>query len=491
MSLTVIVAPMANIHPNKYRDFNMAPIKEDKVKSLMGSIEKTDFWNNMNLRFKDNMLADGTKITSQEQIASLIANGHAFDGEQYEIPYGHQRLAALQRLEWSEVELPLKFIDDETMLRMMAEENKEGYGSDTGVKCETVKQVTNQINTDLQGYEDFDAYKAGGGKLFTNKKAFDAAKADGVGFRKVREFLGETWSESDIRGAFKVLKLVEAGYITQEDVGQVSSMGLLETVGAICEYLYEGGKDSDAPDMPDYWKGDIINRIIEMCTLDGKGWQKVTVKQLRRARTLLEKDGVNPAGFLKNGNAKTAFDFVKATKDLIFDPDKPEEVNNAAADELSNQEGFSNYPDITTLIEKVKKSIKASFARLAKGEDPDTPEEEETLDPTTEGDLQGALDATGAGEAPVIPEIFGASGEVSEEGGEVIPLPTSQLTQTYIQVAGQVCHGTELLLADVSAIGEDDTLNMSVEQLLRATIKLATARLERASIVTIFNEETK
>lgn len=490
MSLVLVTAPMANIHKNPHRDFDMATIREDTVLSIMESINDTDFWQNYPLRVKANTLADGTIITAQAQLDALVEAGHDWTQEQFELPHGHHRHEALARLEWTEVSLLLKYITDETMLLMMANENKEGYGGNTGVLCETVCKVTAEINRSLANAEDFAAYKKEGNELFINKKSFDAAKKDGVGFRKVREFLGKTWSESDVRGAFKILKLIDKGYFTQEDVGTVSSMGLLETVGAMGEFMYEGKKDIPAPDMPMYWKREILNDVVDRCSIDNKGWQKVTVAQLRRARKIFEAEGVNPAGFLKNGNAKTAFDFVAATKGLIFDPDKAEEYNMAQVDDLANKDGFSDYADINVLIEKVKKSIKASFARLASGGSVDDPEEsDEKLESATEEDLQAALDGAEAGEGDVIVEdLFGAG---TEGGADVVPMPVGKLVEVYTQTAARMGHGTGLILASIDDIKEDATLDMAISALLAATIKLGMARLGRESIVTIFNSEAK
>jgi len=484
MSTELATIPLNAIGKNPHRDFAMATMREDTVAGLMASINSTDFWQNFPVRVKDNTLVDGTVITEQAQIEALFTAKHDWSQEKFEIPHGHHRLEALKRLEWTEVSLLVKVITDELMLRMMAEENKEGYGGNCGVTCETVEKVTKEINSSLANAADYAAYKADGGTLFGTKKAFDNAKTDGVGFRKVRDFLGQTWSESDIRGAFKILKLIGKNYFTREDVGSVASMGLLETVGAMGEYIYEGKKDVPAPDMPTYWKRDILNEIVDRCSPDNKGWEKVTVAQLRRARTLFEKDGINPVSFLRNGNSKGVFDVIKATKTLLFDPDKSEETNYSAVDGLAQTDGFEDYKELNGLQEKVKASMKASFARLAKGE---TADEEETLEPTTEANLQEALDAEGSGDV-IVPDLFG--GDTPEEGGEVVPLPTSRIIETYTQTAAHIGHGSQMLLADLDNLGDDVNLDAAISTLLSTTIKLGIARLGRDSIVKIFNKES-
>lgn len=485
MSTQMITVPLANVFKNPHRDFKMATIREDTIAGLMESINGTDFWQNFPLRVKNNQLQDGTVLVDQAQIDALIESGHDWTQEAFEIPHGHHRLEALKRLDWQEVTLLVKHITDELMLRMMAEENKEGYGGNCGVTCETVDKVTAEINRSLANAEDYQSYKAAGGTLFATKKAFDSAKTDGVGFRKVREFLGKTWSESDVRGAFKMLKLVAKGYFTQEDIGVVASMGLLETIGAIAEFLYEGKKDQDAPDMPTYWKREILNEIVDRCSPSKDGWDKVTVAQLRRARTMFEKDGINPVTFLKNGNTKGVFDVMKATKNLLFDPDKSEEVNMMAVDNLANTDGFQDYDKLTALQEAVKTSMKASLARLAKGE---TAEEEESLEAATEESLQDALDAQG-GTDVIVPDLF--AGEPTEgEDAEVIPLPTSRLVETYTQTASHLHHGTGLLLADLVNVGDQPMFDAAIDDLLGVTVRLAVARLSKDRVVSIFKSNS-
>jgi len=92
------------IKPNPYRDMKHYPIDEGKVDLLRESIRKTGFW--------DNIVARETE-------------------GKYEIAYGHHRLLALQK-EFNpdkEIDLIIKGIDDADMIRIMADENDEYYGT--------------------------------------------------------------------------------------------------------------------------------------------------------------------------------------------------------------------------------------------------------------------------------------------------------------------------------------------------------------------------
>ena len=59
-----------------------------------------------------------------------------------EIAYGHHRMVALQELGIKEVDIPVKALDDATMIKIMANENMEDWETNTSVINETVLTVT-------------------------------------------------------------------------------------------------------------------------------------------------------------------------------------------------------------------------------------------------------------------------------------------------------------------------------------------------------------
>lgn len=103
-----------DLQPNPYRDIENYPINEDKVISLMDSISQTGFW--------DNILA--RKINGNIQIA-----------------YGHHRLEALKRVLKPEdvIDIPIKDLSDAIMIKIMANENKMEWETETTVIDETVR----------------------------------------------------------------------------------------------------------------------------------------------------------------------------------------------------------------------------------------------------------------------------------------------------------------------------------------------------------------
>jgi len=103
-----------NLESNPYRDMENYPISEEKVQRLAESINQTGFW--------DNILA--RKQNGKIQIA-----------------YGHHRLVALRKVmkPTDEVDVPVKSLDDATMIKIMANENMDEWKTDPGVIDETVR----------------------------------------------------------------------------------------------------------------------------------------------------------------------------------------------------------------------------------------------------------------------------------------------------------------------------------------------------------------
>ena len=105
-----------DVSPNPYRNIEHYPLNKDKIIALTQSIEKTGFWDNLVAR---------------------EVNG------KIEIAYGHHRIEALRLAEGFgydfEFELPIKEIDNGTMIQIMANENMQEWSHSIGVIDETVK----------------------------------------------------------------------------------------------------------------------------------------------------------------------------------------------------------------------------------------------------------------------------------------------------------------------------------------------------------------
>jgi len=103
-----------DLRPNPFRDFKNYPRDEEKIGSLMKSVKKTGFWDNILARRKDG---------------------------KYEIAYGHHRYVVLKRVfkPEDEVDIPVKELDDWTMIMIMIDENMEEYGANPRVLNEGIK----------------------------------------------------------------------------------------------------------------------------------------------------------------------------------------------------------------------------------------------------------------------------------------------------------------------------------------------------------------
>ncbi len=110
--------PLSKIKPNPFRDLTRYPIDREKVDALKASIETTGFWGNILARENNGLV---------------------------EIAYGHHRLIALREFHAkkprAKVELIIRDLDDEAMLKIMAAENMEQWGTSSTVEQETIRSV--------------------------------------------------------------------------------------------------------------------------------------------------------------------------------------------------------------------------------------------------------------------------------------------------------------------------------------------------------------
>jgi len=161
--------------PNPFRDTENYPINEEKIRSLSNSINQTGFWDNILARRNDGTI---------------------------EIAYGHHRLVALQRLFKPDyvVDIPVKDLDDSTMIRVMANENDESWAITPGIIDETVR-VTKEF---LEKHPEI-------------KKNFPYVK-EKVGARFVSEFLGGNWNLDRVKESLHRLKMIHDDTLDKEAV---------------------------------------------------------------------------------------------------------------------------------------------------------------------------------------------------------------------------------------------------------------------------------
>lgn len=489
----LVEAKLGNIKQNPFRDMEMFPIDTvEKVPSLVESMQKTGVWPSIIARPKDNMI-DG-KVLTQDELVSLIKSGADLSEVVWEKAFGHHRQAAVETLGFDAMPIIPQIKTDEQMLLMMALENKEGFGSSINSALETVRQVHQNLQASIADFDDFDQYvEANGGVVadcfFTTSKQFLAAQKQ-VGFRTVKRFLGETWNERDVRAPFAVLKAVEDGLFHQEDIVHVPSMGLLEEISSIARVIFEGytpqKKDAEsveAPNWPHLFKTEAVEEIIKRCSAnpsEGKANVTVTVAQLAKARQALQKDGVNPASFLRSGKGKTAFDVYEAAKKRFLIEDAELEKNMTTIDGLVEVDGLHDWDGLEELQIKLRKAAE----RMAEGLGD---EEDGVLSATTEGDINADLGGEGEGG-----EGTGMSGadftDISEEG---TPMPINQLGQAVTGDAEIMTARASMLLDRIEEFDADDSFQLALGALLVKVSALAMKTIGKSALTDAFNAATK
>jgi ParB/RepB/Spo0J family partition protein len=163
---------------NPFRNIEQYPIDRAKVEALKTSIESTSFWDNIIARKK---------------------NGR------YQIAYGHHRLIAIKELRVKQVDIPIRKLDDATMLRIMAEENIE-WSTSPAVINETVYAVKNFLDGELAKYKDWKHVNKSINMIFASNSQFQNCKKRGVGQTIILKFLGKNWQQWKIQQALETLK---------------------------------------------------------------------------------------------------------------------------------------------------------------------------------------------------------------------------------------------------------------------------------------------
>ena len=188
-----------DLRSNPYRKIDKYPINKEKVQALKNSINETSFWDNIVCRKCDSV---------------------------YQIAYGHHRLQALKELEIKEVDIPVRDIDDSTMIRIMANENMDEWQSNTAVMLETVLTAKEFLESELAKYETWDKFRIIKSNStifdFNEKETFTRAQEQGIGSPTILKFLGANWKQWQIQKALSILKEknIDLDAVTEfEDLG--------------------------------------------------------------------------------------------------------------------------------------------------------------------------------------------------------------------------------------------------------------------------------
>lgn len=169
-----------DLKPNPFRDMDNYPLIPEKLESLESSIRQTGFWDNILAREKDGEI---------------------------QIAYGHHRLKVLLKVFAGNdvVDIPVKPLDDATMIRIMANENDESWGTNPKITNETVR-ITKQFLEDHP--EEIEKLGCPVGQ----------AKAQGIGRKVISIFLNGNWNETRVGYALQQLGLIEEKTLDKESV---------------------------------------------------------------------------------------------------------------------------------------------------------------------------------------------------------------------------------------------------------------------------------
>jgi len=188
-----------DLKPNPFRDMKNYPIDNGKVQNLTNSIEQTGFWDNILGRLGEKGYFNVTgeegqyvgKYNRDREPIEIVEGGHEVGWEwvgDIQIAYGHHRLVVLQKLFKPDdyVDIPVKELDDPTMIRIMANENDESWGTSPKIIDETVRVTRKFLEENLE---------------FTSKlssMSLERLKSVGVNARVIAKFLGGNWIESRV-----------------------------------------------------------------------------------------------------------------------------------------------------------------------------------------------------------------------------------------------------------------------------------------------------
>lgn len=242
-----------DIKPNPFRRIPSYPINKEKIESLKISIKDTSFWDNILVRP---------------------------DGDGYELAYGHHRLLALKELGIKEIDIPVRELDNCSMLKIMANENLE-WSSSPAVMNETVLATKEFLDAELAKYESWeDLSDKNIRQIFYDRKkkdgtpikpehAFVNTKTKGVGRDTILKFLGGNWKSWMIQTALEILSDKD---IDRKAAEQFPTMGQARAFkGSVKKHGISKDKQKDlAKSLKGTGKRDIDRKVAESKLGTGK-----------------------------------------------------------------------------------------------------------------------------------------------------------------------------------------------------------------------------
>jgi ParB-like chromosome segregation protein Spo0J len=187
------------IDSNPYRRLKTYPINREKVESLKTSIEQTGFWDNILLRKSDG---------------------------RYQLAYGHHRLIAIKELGMDTIDVPVRPLDDATMLRIMANENMAEWSASPAVMTETVLAARDFIDDELSKCKTWDDFRSNKsiGPIIASEPEYRSVKGKGAGQTTILSFLGGNWKQWMVQEALATIAAIEGKTLDKKAVESLPSM---------------------------------------------------------------------------------------------------------------------------------------------------------------------------------------------------------------------------------------------------------------------------
>ncbi len=265
------------IDTNPYRNIGKYPINREKVEALKTSIGQTGFWDNILIR----------------------PNGNRF-----QLAYGHHRLVAIKELGIENVDVPVRDLDDATMLRIMANENMDEWRASPAVINETVFAAKKFIDSELAKYETREAIPANSfiSQIASDAYSFANLKKQGAGQTTILAFLGGNWKQWMIQEALETLKLDKEKRIDRKAVEVIKSV-------EAAKHFKSAVKELDIPIDEQY---DIACQIVEEGR-DSKREIGAAVRQIARYTESVKRFQAKE----EKENKKLPIEHPKAVKDYL------------------------------------------------------------------------------------------------------------------------------------------------------------------------------
>jgi len=198
---------VTDLRPNPFRNLKNYPIDQSKVDALAQSIKDTEFWDNLLARRGDNGA--------------------------YELAYGVHRLQALKKSDIDEVDIPVRKLDDSTMVKIMAHENQVEWGSSSLIEQETIRTIVKALG---EGKIELPKAVKGTSRGTVRRAPSFLVHADGDEDSErsessytagtISKFLGGEkagWPDHKIETILATLAVVEKGLIEESDLAGLTT----------------------------------------------------------------------------------------------------------------------------------------------------------------------------------------------------------------------------------------------------------------------------